>query len=232
MITIRRADERGKAEFGWLSARHSFSFGNYYDPAHMGFRSLRVINEDRVAPGRGFEPHGHRDMEIITYILEGALEHKDSLGSGAIIRPGEVQRMTAGTGVIHSEFNPSAADETHLMQVWITPERTGLKPGYEQRDYPAAERQGRFRLVAAPGGRDGAVDIHQDAEIYASLLVAGQKVRHDLRPGRHAWLQVASGEVNANGRALASGDGAAYSGESAVEIEAVKPAEFLLFDLA
>jgi redox-sensitive bicupin YhaK (pirin superfamily) len=232
MIAIRRADERGKAEFGWLSARHSFSFGNYHDPAHMGFRSLRVINEDRVAPGMGFDSHGHRDMEIITYIIEGALEHKDSLGSGAVIRPGEVQRMTAGTGIVHSEFNPSATEETHLLQIWILPERKGLRPGYEQRDYPAVERRGRLRLVAARDSREGAVAIHQDAEVYASLLGAGEKVRHAIRPGRHAWLQVAAGDVTVNGHALAAGDGAAFSGEPAVEIGAVKPAEFLLFDLA
>jgi redox-sensitive bicupin YhaK (pirin superfamily) len=231
MITIRPADERGRTALDWLDSRHSFSFGDYYDPAHMGFRSLRVINDDQIAPGAGFGAHPHRDMEIISYVVSGALEHRDSLGSGEVLRPGEVQRMTAGTGVLHSEFNPSPAEPTHLLQIWLLPERRGLTPGYEQKAYPDAERRGRWRLVASHDGRDGSVTVHQDAELYATLLEPGDKATHTLRPGRHAWVQVARGAVTVNGRPLRAGDGASVSDEAALAVAATEPAEVLLFDL-
>jgi redox-sensitive bicupin YhaK (pirin superfamily) len=232
MITIRPANERGRTALDWLDSRHSFSFGDYYDPAHMGFRSLRVINDDQIAPGAGFGTHPHRDMEIISYVVSGALEHRDSLGSGEVLRPGEVQRMTAGTGVLHSEFNPSPAEPTHLLQIWLLPEQRGLTPGYEQKAYPDAERRGRWRLVASHDGRDGSVTIHQDAELYATLLGPGDEATHTLRPGRHAWVQVARGAVTVNGRPLRAGDGASVSGEAALAVTATEPAEVLLFDLA
>jgi redox-sensitive bicupin YhaK (pirin superfamily) len=232
MITIRPANERGRTALDWLDSRHSFSFGDYYDPAHMGFRSLRVVNDDQIAPGAGFGTHPHRDMEIISYVVNGALEHRDSLGSGEVLRPGEVQRMTAGTGVLHSEFNPSPAEPTHLLQIWLLPERRGLTPGYEQKAYPDAERRGRWRLVASRDGRDGSVTIHQDAELYATLLEPGDEATHTLRPGRHAWVQVARGAVTVNGRPLRAGDGAAVSDEAALAVAATEPAEVLLFDLA
>ena len=232
MITIRPSDERGVAEFGWLKSRHTFSFGHYYDPRHMGFRSLRVINDDWVAPGAGFDTHGHRDMEIVTYVLEGALEHKDSLGAGSVIRPGEVQRMTAGTGIMHSEFNHSKSEFVHLLQIWIEPERTGLAPGYEQREFALDERRRTLRLVASRDGRDGSVTIHQDAALYAAVLAADESVSHELAPGRHAWLHVARGAANLNGHALVEGDGAGVSDESRLDITAQPDAEILLFDLA
>ena len=232
MITIRRHDERGRAELGWLDSRHTFSFGSYRDRRHMGFRSLRVINEDRVAPGQGFGAHSHSDMEIISYVLDGALEHKDSLGNGTTIRPGEVQRMTAGTGITHSEFNPSPSQSVHFLQIWILPNRDGLPPGYEQRFFPSAEKQGRLRLVASPDGRDGSVSLHQDARLYVSHLGAGDTVIHAIPPGRHAWLQVASGTVTLNGQPLVAGDGAAVSDEESLEIGADTGSEVLLFDLA
>ena len=232
MIRLRPAEERGRANFGWLDSRHSFSFGGYHDPAHMGFRSLRVINEDRVAPGGGFEPHSHRDMEIISYVLEGELEHKDSLGNGAVIRPGEVQRMSAGTGITHSEYNPSKQEPVHFLQIWILPDRRGIAPGYEQRAYPAEERRGRLRLVASRDGREGSVRLHQDAAVYSSLLAEGEKVEHRLSAGRHAWLQVVRGGVTANGERLRAGDGAGLSEEARVSILGQEPAELLLFDLA
>ena len=232
MIDMRRSQERGHANHGWLDTHYTFSFADYYDPRFMGFRSLRVINDDRVAPGRGFPTHGHRDMEIVTYVLEGALQHRDSLGNGSVIRPGEVQRMSAGTGVSHSEFNPSRGEPLRLLQIWILPERDGLAPEYEQKMFTDAEKRGRLRLVASPDGRDGSVTIHQDAEILASVLGAGDRVTHDLKPGRHAWVQVATGKIQLNGKTLDEGDGAAISSERRVELAGVEEAEILLFDLA
>jgi redox-sensitive bicupin YhaK (pirin superfamily) len=232
MIQIRRGSERGRTELGWLDSRHTFSFGDYHDPKHMGFRALRVLNDDRVRPGQGFGTHPHRDMEIVTFVIAGALEHKDSLGTGSVIRPGDVQRMSAGTGVLHSEFNPSPTEATHFLQIWILPEEHGLPPGYEQRTFSEAERRGRLRLVAARDGRDGAVTIHQDAEIRIALLAPGERAAHPLRPGRHAWVQVATGEVRLGSATLGEGDGAAMTGEAAAEIEGVSAAEVLVFDLA
>ena len=232
MIAVRRGEERGRAEFGWLDSRHSFSFGHYYDPAHMGFRSLRVINEDRVEPGGGFAKHGHADMEIISYVLAGALEHRDSLGTGAVIRPGEVQRMTAGTGITHSEFNASKSEPVHFLQIWILPDRQGLAPGYEQRAFPVAERQGRLRLVAAPDGRAGSVTVHQDVSLYTALLAPDQQVEHRFVSGRFGWLQVAQGAVDAGGFRLAAGDGAAIGEHAVISIRGREAAEILLFDLA
>lgn len=232
MITIRHRDERGRADFGWLDSRHTFSFGQYRDPRHMGFRSLRVINEDRVAPGQGFATHGHADMEIISYVLTGKLEHKDSLGTGAVIQPGEVQRMTAGTGVTHSEYNPSPTESVHFLQIWIVPEVKNLQPGYEQRAFASAEKQGVLRLVASRDGRGGSVTVHQDADLYVSHLRAGDTVMHSLRPGRHGWLQVVDGAVTLGGQAMMAGDGAAISDVSRIEIGADTGAEVLLFDLA
>lgn len=232
MITVRRSDERGHFNFGWLDTRHTFSFGEYHDPAHMGFRDLRVINEDRVQPGEGFPAHPHRDMEIITYILEGALEHRDSMGTGSVIRPGEVQRMAAGTGVTHSEFNASKSDSAHLLQIWILPEKKGLEPGYEQRAFSRKEMEGSFRLIASRDGREGSVTIHQDASLYAALLDAGKTLEHRLALGRHAWVQVARGALTLNGSALGEGDGAAASDETSLTIRAEKPSEILFLDLA
>lgn len=232
MITLRRADERGGFDFGWLDTKHTFSFGEYHDPRHMGFRTLRVINDDRVRPGEGFPTHGHRDMEIVTYVLEGALEHKDSLGTGSVIRPGEVQRMSAGTGIQHSEFNASKQDVLHLLQLWILPERRGLTPGYEQKAFPEAERRNRLRVVASRDGREGSVTIHQDATLLAGLLDAGARVEHALAPGRHAWLHVARGRVRLGDLELSAGDGAALSDEGGLTLEGVEAAEVLLFDLA
>jgi redox-sensitive bicupin YhaK (pirin superfamily) len=231
MIQVRKAAERGHFDHGWLDTYHTFSFGDYYDPAHMGFRSLRVINDDRVQPGQGFGMHGHRDMEIVTYVLEGALEHQDSMGNGSIIRAGELQRMTAGTGVRHSEFNPSDKGLVHLYQIWLLPERQGLKPSYEQLDAGAKER-GRLRLVASPDGADGSLTIHQDARLFLVSLAPGQAVAHDLARGRAVWLQVLQGEVHSLGRDLAAGDGAAITEERTVTIQAAAGAEVLLFDLA
>ncbi len=232
MITVRPSEARGRANFGWLDSRHSFSFGEYYDPNHMGFRDLRVINEDKVAPKGGFPNHSHRDMEIVSYVLEGALEHKDSLGNGATIRPGEVQRMSAGSGITHSEYNPSADAPVHFLQIWIMPEKRGDKPSYEQRHYPADERQGRLKLVGSRDGRDGSVTIHQDVALYAGLLASGDRLKQAIAPGRHAWLQVARGAVTLEGQRLRAGDGAAISGRPAIEIAAEEAAEILLFDLA
>jgi redox-sensitive bicupin YhaK (pirin superfamily) len=232
VIKIRKADKRGHFDFRWLNTFHTFSFGDYYDPAFMGFRSLRVINEDFVHSGRGFPTHAHRDMEIITYILEGALEHRDSMGNGSVIRPGDVQRMTAGTGVSHSESNPSREQSVHLLQIWILPDQGGLKPGYEQKAFSADQKQGRLCLVASEDGRDGSVTIHQDASVYATVLSAGDEVVHNLVPGRHAWLQIARGAVTVNGEDLNQGDGAAVSNEERVAITGREAAEVLLFDLA
>jgi quercetin 2,3-dioxygenase len=231
MIKVRKAGERGHFNFGWLDTYHSFSFGDYYDPRHMGFRSLRVINEDFVSPGAGFPTHGHRDMEIVTYILAGGLSHRDSMGNGSVIRPGDVQRMSAGTGVLHSEFNDSEDEPVHLLQIWILPAEQGIAPGYEQTAFAEEERRGRLRLVASPDGREGSVRIHQDASLYASVLDAGARVEHELRPGRHAWLQVARGAVELNGQALGQGDGAAVSDETRLSVAAAEASEVLLFDL-
>jgi len=232
MITVRSSEERGHANLGWLDTHYTFSFADYYDPEHMGFRSLRVINEDYVDAGQGFGMHPHRNMEIITYVLEGALEHKDSLGTIGVIRPGEVQRMTAGAGITHSEYNHSDTDRVHLLQIWILPEKNGLKPGYEQKTFDTGSLDGRLRLIAARDGHDGALTIHQDVELYAAKLPAKKSVGHDLKPGRHAWVQVARGAVTVNGTKLAAGDGAAVSDEPRLEIAATKDAEVLLFDLA
>ncbi len=232
MITRRPAHERGQFDHGWLQTAHTFSFGNYQDPRHMGFRSLRVINDDVVAPGRGFGMHGHRDMEIVTWVLSGALEHRDSLGSGSVLRPGDIQRMTAGRGIRHSEVNPSETEPVRLLQIWLLPERPGLQPGYEEARVPAAGRQGRLRLVVDPEGRDGAVRIHQDARVFAGLLAAGDEVVQSLAAGRHAWVQVATGSVRLGDVALGEGDGAAVSEEPALCLRADSAAEILVFDLA
>ena len=232
MITVRRASERGHFDHGWLDTWHTFSFAEYHDPRHMSFRHLRVINDDRVRAGHGFPPHGHRDMEIITYVLEGALEHKDDMGNGSVIRPGDVQRMSAGTGVVHSEFNPSKSDAVHLLQIWIVPGARGLAPEYEQKTFAESELRDTLRVIAAPDGRDGAVTIHQDVSLYGSRLTPGRDVRHQLAPGRFAWLHVARGAVRVNATPLTAGDGAAVSDETAVAVSATAPAEILLFDLA
>jgi len=232
MIQIRKAAERGHFNHGWLDTFHTFSFGDYYDPAHMGFRSLRVINDDRVQAGKGFPMHGHRDMEIVTCVLAGALEHKDSMGNGSVIRAGELQRMTAGTGVRHSEFNPSQKEPVHLYQIWLLPERTGLEPSYEELAVSEEEKRGRFRLVASPDGADRSMTIHQDARIYLASLLPEQAVSHRIEPGRAAWLQVLEGRVNLLGNNLSAGDGAAITGENTVAVEAAGPSEVLLFDLA
>ena len=230
-ITIRPAKERGHADHGWLDTWHTFSFSDYYDPRFMGFRALRVINEDFVAPGHGFPTHPHRDMEIITYVLQGALQHRDSLGTGSIIRPGEVQRMSAGTGVRHSEANPSAEEAVHLLQIWIEPAKRGIAPGYEQKAFGETEKRGRLRLVASPDGADGSVTIHQDARVYATLLGPGQQAEHTLAPGRHAWLHVARGSLTLNGEHLGTSDGAAITGESVLTLVGDQDSEALLFDL-
>ncbi|QCO17269.1 pirin family protein (plasmid) [Azospirillum brasilense] len=232
MITIRNRDERGAVNMGWLNSKHSFSFGHYYDPAHMGFRALRVINDDRVIPGAGFPTHGHADMEIVSYVLDGALEHKDTLGTSSVIRPGDVQRMSAGSGIRHSEYNASKKDPVHFLQIWILPNEEGMVPGYEQKAFEREEKQGRLRLVGSQDGRDGSVTIHQDVDLYATLLDEGDSVTHELRPGRHAWVQVARGQVRLNGAVLKEGDGAAISNETALTLDGVVSAEVLLFDLA
>ena len=229
--TIRKSQDRGCANFGWLDSRHSFSFGQYYDPRHMGFGPLRVINDDRVAPGGGFPTHPHRDMEIISYVLEGALEHKDSLGTGSVISPGDVQRMSAGTGVRHSEFNASDEEPVHFLQIWIIPEREGLKPDYEQKTFDASEKRGRLCLIASRGGREGSVSLHQDADVYATLLEPGEKVSHVLGLRRGAWVQVASGSITINGERLETGDGMAINGAGDLSLEAETSAEVLLFDM-
>jgi redox-sensitive bicupin YhaK (pirin superfamily) len=232
MIEMRRSQERGLAEHGWLKSYHSFSFADYHDPAHMGFGALRVINEDRVQPGMGFGTHGHRDMEIISYVLEGALEHKDSMGNGSVIRPGNVQRMSAGTGVRHSEYNPSPSDGVHFLQIWIEPAVRGVAPSYEEKHFDAASKRGQLRLIASPDGRDGSVTIHQDALVYASLLDGAESATHALAAGRRAYVHVARGEVTANGQALEAGDALKATGEREIRLEGGKGAEVLLFDLA
>jgi quercetin 2,3-dioxygenase len=233
MITIRPAQERGAANFGWLDSRHTFSFGNYYDPRHMGFADLRVINEDKVTPGKGFGTHGHRDMEIISYVLEGALEHKDSIGTGSVIRPGDVQRMSAGTGIQHSEFNASNTDPVHFLQIWLLPEKKGIEPGYEQKTFSDAEKRGTLRLVGSRDGRDGSITIHQNVDLYASVLSEEDTVNYTLPEGRVAWVQVARGAIQLNGQTLTAGDGAAISEESQITLQgAAENAEVLLFDMA
>ena len=232
MISVRRSEQRGRANHGWLDSKHTFSFGNYYDPEHMGFRALRVINEDKVHAAAGFPTHPHRDMEILSYVLSGAIEHKDSMGNGSIIRPGDVQRMTAGTGVTHSEFNPSKTEGLHFLQIWILPEQARLEPGYEQKRFDDAERRGTLRLIASRDGREGSVTVHQDVSLYASLLGKGERVRHALPPGRQAWVQVARGAAVVNGQRLGQGDGAACTNEGTLELEGEDDAELLVFDLA
>jgi redox-sensitive bicupin YhaK (pirin superfamily) len=232
MITVRKSDDRGTGRHGWLTTRHTFSFANYYDPKHMGFRDLRVINEDIVAPGRGFGAHHHDNMEIISIVMEGALAHKDSSGGDGVLRRGEVQRMSAGTGVTHSEFNGSETEPVHFFQIWLMPEKDGIKPGYEQKLFPDEERRGKLRLLVAPGGADGALNIHQDALLYTSILDKGQSVEHKLASGRAAWIQVARGSVDVNGTTLQQGDGAAIEDETTLRIASSNgQSEILLFDL-
>ena len=231
MIKVRPAGERGKTRAPWLDGNHTFSFNRYYDPSWTGFRDLLVINEDFVAPSSGFPPHSHADMEIITYVIEGALEHRDSAGGHGVIRPGEVQKMSAGTGVTHSEMNPSPEESVHLLQIWIRPEREGLRPFYEQKAFPEGERRGRLRLLAAPEGAEGAVTLYQDVRLYDALLAAGDEVTHTLTHGRHAWLQVVKGAVTLNGNRLTAGDGAAVSGEESLTVRGDEESEVLLFDL-
>ncbi len=232
MLRVRKANDRGHANYGWLDTWHTFSFNTYRDPQHMQFRSLRVMNEDFVAPGEGFGTHPHRDMEIVTYVLEGALEHKDSMGNGEVLRPGEFQRMSAGTGITHSEFNPSATEPVHLYQIWLLPERRGIEPSYEQKSFALAERTNRLRLVASPDATDGSLLIHQDARIYLATLEPSRTAEATLAPGRHAWLQVLRGEASINDVALQTGDGVAISEETALQITAINKAEVMLFDLA
>ena len=232
MIQVRRAEDRGQADHGWLRAKHTFSFASYHDPDHMGFRSLRVMNEDRVEPGQGFGTHPHRDMEIVTYVLEGALEHKDSMGNGEVLRPGEFQRMSAGRGITHSEFNPSASEPVHLYQIWLLPERTGIEPSYEQKRFDDGGMNNRLRLVASPDAADGSLKIHQDARIYLAKLDENLHIRRDLAADRHAWLQVLRGSVTLNGEELLTSDGAAISGEASLDIRTTENAEIMLFDLA
>jgi redox-sensitive bicupin YhaK (pirin superfamily) len=232
MIQIRKSAERGHFDHGWLDTYHTFSFGDYYDPARMGFRSLRVINDDRVQPGQGFGMHGHRDMEIVTYVLEGSLAHKDSMGNGSILKAGELQRMTAGTGVRHSEFNPSDKEGVHLYQIWLLPRRKGLEPSYEELSLSEEQKRGRFRLVASPDGADGSMTIHQDARLCLAALLPGQAVSHGMERGRAAWLQVLRGSVNILGNDLSAGDGAGITDENTVAVGATTASEVLLFDLA
>ncbi len=232
MVLVRTSGERGHFDHGWLDTYHTFSFGDYRDPEQMGFRDLRVINEDRVRPGKGFPMHPHRDMEILTWILEGTLEHIDSMGNGSVLRAGEIQRMTAGTGVTHSEFNHSSTESVHFLQIWILPEKNGLTPGYQQEAFPERERRGTLRLAASADGRDRSVTVHQDVKVYLSLLEPGQRVVHSLDRGRFVWVQVARGDLSVNGAALRAGDGAAVSGEEQIELQASTESDILLFDLS
>ncbi|MEA5616380.1 pirin family protein [Cronbergia sp. UHCC 0137] len=229
---IHPSKARGHSEISWLDSYHTFSFSHFYDPQRMGFRSLRVINDDRIAAGAGFPTHGHRDMEILTYVLSGAVEHKDSLGTGSVIRPGDAQIMSAGTGIMHSEFNPSQTEELHLLQIWILPDQQGLAPRYEQKSFSVADKRGKLRLIASKDGRDGAVTIHQDVDIYSSILEQGDVVNYHLRPHRYAWLQIAKGVITFNGQELSAGDGVQIIGEEKLEISTNNNAEILLFDLA
>ena len=231
MLTVRKAEDRGHANHGWLDTHHTFSFADYYNPNFMGFGALRVINDDRVAPGRGFPPHSHRDMEIVTYVLEGALRHQDSMGNGSIIKPGEVQRMSAGTGVTHSEYNASDKEPVHFLQIWILPRRAGLAPGYEQKFFADDEKLERLRLVASPDGADGSVRIQQDARMFAAILKGGKPVTHDFDPGRLGWLHVARGSAEVNGTPLKEGDGVAIRGTEHLSISSQRGGEILLFDL-
>jgi redox-sensitive bicupin YhaK (pirin superfamily) len=231
-LALRRSDDRGRANFGWLDSRHTFSFGQYHDAKHMGFGPLRVINDDRVAPGGGFAPHGHADMEIVSYVLDGALEHKDSLGTGSVIRPGDVQRMSAGTGIRHSEFNASESEPVHFLQIWIIPERAGLSPSYEQKTFGAEDKTGKLRLVGSRDGRDGSVIIHRDVDFYATLLGPSHAVTHEIRPGRSAWVHVARGSARLNGTTLGAGDGAAVAQAGALTLDGADDAEVLVFDMA
>lgn len=231
MITLRKASERGRADFGWLDSHHSFSFGQYYDPAHMGFGALRVINDDRVAAGGGFDTHGHKDMEIVSYVLEGALAHRDSLGSGSVIRPGDVQLMSAGTGIRHSEFNASETEPVHFLQIWIVPRAQGLKPNYAEKHFPEAERRNTLRLIASADGRDGSLEIAQDAAIQVGVIDEGKSLTRALEPGRRYWLQVAKGTLDVNGTTVMEGDGLAIVKEESLTIAAKAPSEILLFDL-
>jgi quercetin 2,3-dioxygenase len=232
MILTRKSNDRGRADHGWLDSRFTFSFADYYDPQHVQFRTLRVMNDDRIAGGGGFPTHPHRDMEIVTYVLEGALAHKDSMGNGSVIRPGDVQYMSAGTGVAHSEFNASDSETAHLYQIWMFPDRQGYKPVYDQKHFSDADKRGKLRLVVSPDGRDGSVKIRQDNELYAAVLAPGESVQHALKPDRHAYLQVARGSVTLNGQPLDAGDGAAISAEKSLQLTGVNDAEVLLFDLA
>jgi redox-sensitive bicupin YhaK (pirin superfamily) len=232
MIQIRKGTDRGHFDHGWLDTYHTFSFGDYRDPAHMSFRSLRVMNEDRVAPGQGFGMHSHRDMEIVTYVLSGALEHRDSMGNGEVLRPGELQRMSAGTGIMHSEFNPADSEPVHLYQIWLLPERKSLTPSYEQKSFPESGRRGRWQWVASRTGRDGSLTVHQDAGILLANLAAGEQLRYPLAAGRHAWLQVLRGGAEVNHQRLGASDGAAISEEAEVVLKATEDSEFMLFDLA
>jgi redox-sensitive bicupin YhaK (pirin superfamily) len=232
MITLRKSQERGHFDHGWLDTHFTFSFADYYDPKHVHFRTLRVLNDDRITAGAGFPKHPHRDMEIITYVLEGALEHRDSMGNGSVIRPGEVQYMSAGSGVTHSEFNASKTEPAHLLQIWMFPEKKGLKPAYDQKMFGNAEKRGKLRIVASPDGRDGSVTIRQQNELSVTLLGAGETVKHELKPDRHAYVQVARGSVTLNGEPLNEGDGAAISAEKTVELTGIDSTEVLLFDLA
>ena len=231
MIEVRKSEERGGANHGWLKSQHTFSFGHYYDPLHMGFGPLRVINEDRVAPSQGFGTHGHRDMEIISYVLSGALEHKDSMGTGSVLHYGDVQRMSAGSGVRHSEFNGSSTEPVHFLQIWIEPNVQGIPPSYEERHFDQQSKQGRLRLIASQNGREGSVLIHQDASLYATILNGDDAVAHELQPGRLAFVHVIRGEVSVNGTLLHGGDAAKLSGETLVRLEQAKDAEVLVFDL-
>jgi redox-sensitive bicupin YhaK (pirin superfamily) len=231
MIAIRRAEDRGHANHGWLDTYHTFSFGSYRDARHMGFRALRVMNEDFVAPGQGFGTHPHHDMEIVTYVLEGALEHKDSMGNGEVLRPGEFQRMSAGTGITHSEFNPSSTEPVHLYQIWLVPDRKGIEPSYEQKRFPDDQRHNRLRLVASRDAADGSLLIHQDARVFLAMLDGGKELTHGIAVGRHAWLQVLRGAVSLNGQELSTSDGAAVSDEHVLKIQAERGAEVMLFDL-
>ena len=232
MLRIRHAEDRGLADFGWLRSRHTFSFGDYYDPEFMGFGPLRVINEDQVQPGKGFNTHGHQDMEIISYVLGGALEHKDSIGTGSVIRPGDVQRMSAGTGVRHSEFNHSDSGLVHFLQIWILPEEKGLEPGYEQKSFSDEQKQGQLLLVGSRDGRDGSVTIHRDVDLYATLLSENQEVKHELTVGRKAWAQVARGAVKINGEQMYPGDGAGINEPGTIAITGTSDSEVLIFDMS
>lgn len=231
MLAVRQGQDRGQANFGWLNSRHTFSFGHYYDPQFMGFGPLRVINEDRVEPGRGFDTHGHQDMEIISYVLEGEMAHEDSMGSGSVIRPGDVQRMSAGTGVRHSEYNASKSEPLHFLQIWIIPERNGLEPGYEQKTFSGEDKSAQLRLIGSHDGREGSVTIHQDVDLYATTLGNDDSVTYQLSEGRKGWVQVARGEVQIDGRSLSAGDGVAIEGPRTIAITGQAASEILLFDM-